>query len=186
MTPDASSTTTGNVTKRPARRRKRKAKRIPYENAVSGDRAREEARKVLLGFGCEKIGFMDDTANHEVTLYFEHRGRSVRIPVSAKGWAEMWVKQNPLSYRHRKSMEEHKQDALRQGYLAVSSILRDLIKGQVTAIETGILSFEAVFMPHMLTSNGRSLLERVQEQGLLPKPDAPKVVQMIPPPHITD
>jgi len=34
--------------------------------------------KILRRFGCEKVGFMDDHAKHEVTLYFEHRGRPVR------------------------------------------------------------------------------------------------------------
>jgi hypothetical protein len=33
-----------------------------------------------------------------------------------------------------------------------------------------------VFMPFMLTSDGRPLIERVSE--LLPKPDEPKVVQI--------
>lgn len=47
--------------------------------------------------------------------------------------------------------------------------LRDWIKGSVTAIEAGILSFEAVFMPFMLTSDGRPLLERAVE--LLPRPE---------------
>src|SRR5262245_51023187 len=75
---------------------------------------------------------MDDHAKHEVTLYFEHWGRPVRLQASAKGWAQMWLKANPLSYRSRKSRQEHEQDALRQGHLAVSSILRDWIKGQVT------------------------------------------------------
>ena|SRR6266567_930389 len=51
----------------------------------------------------------------------------------------------------------------RQGHVAVNSILRDWIKGQVTAVECGILSFEAVFMPYMLTNDGRPLLERVEE-----------------------
>jgi hypothetical protein len=35
---------------------------------------------------------------------------------------------------------------LRQGDVAVNSILRDWIKGQVTAVECGILSFEVVFL----------------------------------------
>ena len=77
--------------------------------------------------------------------------------------------------------QQHEQEALQQGHLAVSSILRDWIKGQITAVECGILSFEAVFMPHMLTNDGRPLLERVQE--LLPKADEPKVVQI---PHKPD
>ena len=37
------------------------------------------------------------------------------------------------------------------------------------------LSFEAVFLPYVLTSDGRPLIERVSE--LQPKADAPKVVQ---------
>ena len=46
----------------------------------------------------------------------------------------------------------------------------------MTAVECGILSFEAVFMPYMLTSDGRPLLERVNE--LLPKAEEPKVVSL--------
>ena len=60
--------------------------------------------------------------------------------------------------------------------LAVNSILRDWIKGQVTAVECGILSFEAVFLPYMLTHDGRPLIERVSE--LLPEATEPKVVQI--------
>jgi hypothetical protein len=141
---------------------------IPYANASSGNRAREEISKILQRFGCEKVGFMEDHAKHEVTLYFEHRGRPVRLEASAAGWAQMWLKQNPLSYRARKTRHEHEQEALAQGHLAVSSLLRDWIKGQVTAIETGILSFEAVFMPFMLTSDGRPLIERLKDTNLLP------------------
>lgn len=34
-----------------------------------------------------------------------------------------------------------------QGLSAVNSILRDWVKGQTTAVECGIPSFEAVFLP---------------------------------------
>ena len=88
----------------------------------------------------------------------------------------MFLKKRPWSYKHRSTKQEYEQAALRQGYIAVNSILRDWIKGQVTAVECGILSFEAAFLPHMLTADGRPLLERVNE--LLPKPDEPKVVSL--------
>jgi len=65
---------------------------------------------------------------------------------------------------------------LQQGHVAVNSILRDWIKGQVTAVECGILSFEAVFMPFMLTHDGRPVIERID--NLLPEADAPKVVAL--------
>lgn len=36
------------------------------------------------------------------------------------------------------------------------------------AVETGIWSFEFVVLPHMLTSDGRTVIERITEQKLLP------------------
>jgi hypothetical protein len=88
----------------------------------------------------------------------------------------MYLKKNPWTYQRRSTKQEWEQKALQQGRIAIYSMLRDWIKGQVTAIECGMLSFEAVFMPFMLTSDGRSVIERVNE--LLPKPDEPKVVQI--------
>jgi hypothetical protein len=58
--------------------------------------------------------------------------------------------------------------------VAVNSILRDWIKGQVTAVECGVLQFDAVFMPYMLTADGRPLVDRLREQSLLPAPKEPK------------
>ena len=153
-------------------------KNVPYENASSGAGARDEITKILRRLGCELVGFMDDYQAHEVLLAFKHRGRAVQLRASAKGWAQMWLKENPWTYRRRSSKHEHEQAALRQGHLATSSILRDWIKGQVTAIETGILSFEVVFTPYMLTADGRPLIERIEETGLLPQPQEAKVVAL--------
>lgn len=151
---------------------------VPYENATSDMKAREEISKILRRFGCQSIGFMDNLEHHEVLLAFTHRGRAVQLRASAKGWAALYLKENPYSYRRTLSKTDYEQAAVRQGHIAVNSILRDWIKGQVTAVETGILSFEAVFMPHMLTSDGRTLLERLPETNLLPKPEDGKVVSL--------
>lgn len=51
--------------------------------------------------------------------------------------------------------------------MAVYSVLRDWIKGQVTAIETGILSFEGAFLGQILLSNGQTVLEMANEKQLL-------------------
>ena len=61
---------------------------------------------------------------------------------------------------------------MQQGVVAINSILRDWVKGQITAVECGMLSFEAVFMPHMLTNNGQTVVERIQTMDLLPPPSA--------------
>lgn len=143
---------------------------VPYENATSGATARDEVTKILRRFGCESVGFMDDFEKYEVLLAFTHRGRPVQLRASARGWAAMYLRAHPHTYRMRHSRQAHEQRALQQGLIAVNSILRDWVKGQVTAVECGMLSFEAVFMPYMLTADGRPLLERIQEAKLLPPP----------------
>jgi|SRR5262245_4930181 len=148
----------------------------PYAAATTGLKARAEITKVLLRFGCESIGFMDEFEKHEVLLAFTHRGRQVQLRASAKGWATIWLKENPYTYRCRRSKVEYEQDVLRQGHVAVNSILRDWVKAEVTAIECGLRSFEEVFLPNMLTHDGRPLIERVQE--LLPPAEPTKVVQI--------
>lgn len=143
---------------------------VPYESATSGAAAREEITKLLRRLGCESVGFMDDFELSEVILAFKHRGRQVQLRASAKGWAQMYLKCRPFTSRTRKTKTEYEQAALRQGLVAVNSILRDWVKGQVVAVECGIMSFEAVFVPYMLTSDGRTVHERLSETKLLPAP----------------
>lgn len=143
---------------------------VPYAGATSGASARAEITKLLQRFGCESVGFMDSFSDHSVLLAFKHRGRDVQLKASANGWAQMYLKENPWNAKRKSKRHEYEQAALQQGLIAINSILRDWVKGQLTAVECGILSFEAVFMPHMLTNDGRPLIERVQEAKLLQPP----------------
>lgn len=140
---------------------------IPYATATSGMKAREEVNKILRHFGAESVGWMDEFETKTVLLAFVLRGTPVQLRASAQGWANAWMKQNPYSGRMRLTRHQYEERALRQGMIAVNSILRDWVKGQVTAIETGVLTFEHVFMPYMLTHNGQSLADVVREQKLL-------------------
>jgi hypothetical protein len=69
---------------------RQKREPVPYANATSGTAAREEVTRMLRRFGCESVGFMDDFDKHEVLLAFNHRGRSVQLRASARGWAAMY------------------------------------------------------------------------------------------------
>lgn len=142
---------------------------VPYAEADS-ETARAEIAKILRRFGCESVGFMDDYETNSVLLAFKHRGRAVQLRASARGWANMWLKENPYSSRRRASKMDWEQRTLMQGQKAVNSILRDWIKGQITAVETGILSFEGVFLPYMLTGDGTPLIEKLDAAKLLPPP----------------
>jgi hypothetical protein len=41
---------------------------IPFAAASTGQKAREEISRILRGFGCESVGFMDDFDDHSVLL----------------------------------------------------------------------------------------------------------------------
>lgn len=143
---------------------------IPYANATSGEAARTEITKILRRFGCSSIGFMDDFDKHEVLLAFEHRGNRVQLRASARGWAAMFLRAEPWSPQRRSTRQQYEQAALDRGLIAVNSVLRDWVKGQITAVETGVLSFAGVFLPYMLAADGRPLLEHISAAKLLPAP----------------
>ena len=143
---------------------------LPYSSATSGVRALEEIQKILRGFGCSKFGSGTDWDTGEVFIQFEHMGRMVNLKASAKGYAAAWLKDNPWTHRKRCTRQEHEQKALDIGGIAVYSILRDWVKGQVTAIEVGIMTFEAAFLSYIMLPSGKSIIEEIQEQKMLPPP----------------
>lgn len=144
---------------------------VPYAEATSGDNARNEIGKILRGFGCSAIGFMDDFEKGEVVLAFTHHGLNVQMKASAHGWAAMYLRRKPYdSARSRKTAAEYKATAIAQGHIAVNSVLRDWVKGQVTAIECGVLNVTEAFMPWTLGPDGRTMLEVMRAKNLLPAP----------------
>lgn len=143
---------------------------LPYENATSGNRAIEDIQKMLRSFGCTKFATGEDFESGELFVQFEHRGRMVQLKASARGYAAAWLREHPWGSRTRATMREHQDKALRIGGIAVYSILRDWVKGQVTAIEIGMLTFEAAFLAHLVLPNGLSVIEHVEQQKLLPAP----------------
>jgi hypothetical protein len=145
---------------------------LPYENATSGGGALEDIRKMLTKFGCTRFGTMTDNERGELLVQFSHRGRDVTAKASYRGYAVAWLREHPYGPRTRGSKATHEAKALKQAEISVCSILRDWIKGQVMAIETGVLTFEGAFLGQIMLPTGRTLLEEVQAQALLPAPAA--------------
>jgi hypothetical protein len=140
---------------------------LPYENATTGKTAINEMQKILQGFGASSFGVMEEFDRGEVIVQFRWRERSVSIRASSKGYAAAWLKLHPWSSRRRVPLTDYERRALRIGQVAVYSILRDWIKGQVTAVEVGILSFEAAFLGQIMLRDGETVLERIQHTGML-------------------
>ena len=128
--------------------------------------------KLLRAFGCGKFGQMMDYDAGVLMVQFEYRGMPVSVKASINGYAAAWLKAHPYTARLRHTRLEHERKAKTIAGIAVYSILRDWIKGQITAIETGVLSFEGAFLGQLLLANGQTVLEHAKAQKLLPAPAA--------------
>ncbi|GAB1578627.1 hypothetical protein [Bordetella petrii] len=143
---------------------------LPYSTATSGEKALGEIQKLLRAFGCNKFGSMIDDAAGELLVQFEYHGRQVSVKASTKGYAAAWLKKNPWNSRRAGTQRQYERKAMDIASVAVYSILRDWIKGQVMAIETGILSFEGAFLGQIMLPSGRTVLEHASESKLLAAP----------------
>ena len=149
---------------------------IPYETATSGDKALMEIQKILGKFGCQSFGHMVDAERGMTIVQFKWRDRSISLEASWKGYAAAWQKAHPWTRLRGTDRQAYDRKALEIGRVAVCSVLRDWVKGQVTAIECGVLGFDAVFMPHMLLPTGERVIDRVEASQMLPRSDQ-KVVE---------
>jgi hypothetical protein len=139
---------------------------LPYENSTTGSAALTEIQKILRRFGCSSFGVMEEWDAGAIKLQFIWSNRPITMTVSSMGYAAAWLKEHPYSHRMRRTKQEHNALALEKGQVAVYSILRDWIKGQVTAVETGIMSFEQVFLPHMMLPSGDTVHEMIVRDHL--------------------
>ena len=137
---------------------------IPYETATAGERALSELQKTLEKFGCQQFGTMTDTEQGETIVHFKWRDKTVSLRASWKGYAEAYLRAHPA--RGYGTQKQKRIDAaLEQAKLSVCSVLRDWVKGQVTAVECGIMSFETAFMPHLLLATGERVIDRLTAAG---------------------
>lgn len=141
---------------------------IPYETAVAGDRAINEMQKTLSAFGCQSFGTMTDQQRGCMIVAFKWREQQVHLEASWHGYAQALIKKS--GWREREAYEQAK--------VAVCSVLRDWVKAQTTAVECGVLSFQAAFMPHMVLKDGRRVIDAAQAAHLLPEPEETNVRQL--------
>jgi len=151
---------------------------LPYEKATAGDQALVQLQRALSAFGCQSFGTMIDDEHQEVIVAFRWRSRDVQLKASWKGYAAAWSKHHPWSSSRARSKADYDRKALAQARTSVCSALRDWAKGQIVAVECGIMSFEAAFMPHMLLPTGERVVDRVEKLQLLEPPAESNVVSL--------
>jgi hypothetical protein len=140
---------------------------LPYEGATSGAKAMDEVQKILKRFGCQSFGHMMDFENKKLIVQFKYRNIPITVEASTAGYAAAWLREHPWTIRMKKSKAQHEAASLAIASCAVYSILRDWIKGQITAVECGILSFEGAFLGQILLPSGKTVLQHVEDNKML-------------------
>lgn len=140
---------------------------LPYETSSAGEKAMGEIQKILQRFGCQSFGHMMDFEQKKLIVQFKYKNMPITVEASSAGYAAAYLREHPWSYRMKCTSKEHEQKAVAIASKAVYSILRDWIKGQVTAIECGILSFEGAFLGQILLQSGKTVLQHVQDNQML-------------------
>lgn len=149
---------------------------LPYETSTAKDPL-SELQRALGKFGCQTFGVMTDAERGVTIVQFKWRERQISIEASWKGYAAAWKRSKPYKGASWDAGLRAKYDerAIAQAKVSVGCVLRDWVKGQITAIECGVMSFDAAFMPHMLLPSGERVIDLVTAK-LLPPPPEEKVV----------
>lgn len=103
---------------------------------VPVERSRAEIEKVLARFGADQFGYASGSAH--ATVGFRVRGRVLRFDL-------------PLPSGAQRTEKQHAQ-AVRSAWRAL--VLS--IKAKLTAVESGITSFEQEFMPYTVLPDGKT------------------------------
>lgn len=142
---------------------------LPYSSSKAGQGREREIRQCLREVGADAVGFMVDDAKGEVICQFRLNGRNITVPVSMRNYALAWQKAKPCGPRTDRQDWEKRANA--QAEIAVWAILADWIKAQVAMMLGGLLDADTAFLPHIMASDGRRMIEVAKtERMLLPAP----------------
>lgn len=125
------------------------------DTGVSSDRSQAEIRRLLMQWGADKFGIIDEKTR--VTLAFQIRNRAVRFYVPLPDPNGKEFTHTPAG-RARRSKEDAYtvwEQACRQRW----RILLLTLRAKLEAIDKGISTFDDEFLAHVVMPNGQTFGE---------------------------
>jgi len=132
--------------------------------------ARADIDRMLKRIGCDTIFWVEDIDQCELRLLFQRKGIRVMLPVSARMWTSLFLRLRPWKPDNRMSEQHYYNNAVRQGLMAISPMLKSWMFGQVNAVENGLVPFERAFLPNIQINNDQTVADVAVK--LIPRPDA--------------
>jgi hypothetical protein len=135
---------------------------VPYEHAVAGEGAKDEAAVFIDRYGGRLIGFDVDHYGNIHAVTFAHSGYEVRMFVAALGYAAK-LQQAGVSHP----------EAMARARIAVWSMLRDMVKSALVPVFTQALPITTACMGYIVGEDGRTMGQRASAGDVirLPPPD---------------
>lgn len=140
---------------------------------VSEDRSRVELERVLLKYGCNKLGVMTDLDNDVSVVMFEYNGWPVKmvVPMPSRDDKE-FIETETGRERSESVASKAWEQARRQRWRVI--VL--MVKAKFEAILAGSASFEREFMSYFVLPGGRDVGDEImdkllnaKERGELPR-----------------
>jgi hypothetical protein len=139
-----------------------KSNSIPYESCSGGDQALAEIAKILAKFGCQSFGHMTDAENGKTIVQFKWR-EPADLPRGELEGLRRGVPQG-ASVEERAPGIGRAGTRCRRSSSASAPCARAFATGsraRSPPSSAAVMSFGAVFMPHMLLPTGERVIDRV-------------------------
>lgn len=128
------------------------------DTKVSSERSRAEIERTLQRYGASRFLYAWEPG--QAIIAFEAHGRRLKFTLPLPDRSSRALTHTP-SRGHRRSPQQHAtayEQAVQQRWRALALV----IKAKLEAIASGITTFEAEFLSHILLPDGRTVGEAVQ------------------------
>ena len=127
----------------------------------------EKIQKILAQHKAKRMMFEYDQQGRIDSLMFsiELDGKELafRLPAKVKNVEKIFL-DNKSGKRHDWELTQEERE---QAYRTAWANIRDWVDAQLALIDTEQVKFEEVFLPYMVTHDGRTYFERQKEEGFL-------------------
>lgn len=127
------------------------------DTSVSSDRSRAEIERTLQRYGARQ--FMYGYDETRAIVQFQTKDRQVRfvLPLPDRNSREFTHTPSKGLLRDPKGWQDAYEQAVRQRWRALHLV----IKAKLEAVDTGIVTFDAEFLAHLVLPNGQTVGETV-------------------------
>lgn len=123
--------------------------------SVPSDRSRAEIEKVLTRYGADEFGYATNRSGARIQFTAEERVIRFTMPLPDRQAREFTHTPTRDTPRSPTQAEAAYEQAVRQRWRALALV----VKAKLEAVESGIVTFEQEFLPHILLPGGQTVYE---------------------------